>query len=67
MVAARLRLGTQDALLFFHRGMTERCLGRGEEARTWMRRALLLNPGFSTRWAPLAARLAGGDRTAADA
>jgi hypothetical protein len=44
--------------------MIGRCLGRGEEARTWMRRALALNPGFSTRWAPLAARIAGVDRTA---
>jgi tetratricopeptide (TPR) repeat protein len=60
-----LRLGTQDALLFFHRGMIERCLGRGEEARAWLRRALALNPAFSTRWAPLAARLAGVRRTAA--
>ena len=49
-----LRLGTQDALLFFHRGMIERCLGRSAEARAWMRRALELNTGFSTRWAPVA-------------
>ena len=62
-----LRLGTQDALLYFHRGMIERCLGHGEEARTWMRHALALNPGFSTRWAPLAERLAGGNRTIPDA
>jgi hypothetical protein len=59
-----LRLGTQDGLLFFHRGMIERCLGNGGEARHWMRSAVELNPGFSTRWAPLAARIAGVDRTA---
>jgi Flp pilus assembly protein TadD len=53
-----LRLGTQDALLFFHRGMIERCRGDGAAARTWMRRALELNPGFSVRWAPLARRVA---------
>jgi Flp pilus assembly protein TadD len=62
-----LRLGTHDAMLFFHRGMIERCLGRSDEARTWLRRALALSPGFSTRWDPLAERLAAGDRTAAAA
>jgi tetratricopeptide (TPR) repeat protein len=55
-----LRLGTRDALLYFHRGMIERCLGNGSEARSWMRRALALNPAFSVRWAPLAARVARG-------
>jgi tetratricopeptide (TPR) repeat protein len=59
-----LRLGTRDALFLFHRGMIERCLGHTDEARQWMRRAVELNPGFSTRWAPLAARIAGVDRTA---
>ena len=53
-----LRLGTRDALLYFHRGMTERCLGRRGEAEGWMRRALDLNPAFSVRWAPLAKRIA---------
>jgi tetratricopeptide (TPR) repeat protein len=59
-----LRLGTQDALLFFHRGVIERCLGNAGAARQWMRRSVELNPGFSTRWSPLAARIAGVDRTA---
>jgi tetratricopeptide (TPR) repeat protein len=49
-----LRLGTRDALKFFHRGMAERCAGRPAEARTWFRRALELNPGFSPVWAPVA-------------
>jgi Flp pilus assembly protein TadD len=62
-----LRLGTHDALLFFHRGMIERCLGHGSEARAWLARAMTLNPAFSTRWAPLAGRLAATDRTAAAA
>jgi tetratricopeptide (TPR) repeat protein len=53
-----LRLGTRDALLFFHRGMIERCRGDRAAARSWMRRALELNPGFSVRWAPLAQRIA---------
>jgi tetratricopeptide (TPR) repeat protein len=53
-----LRLGTRDAAKFFHRGMIERCLGHGAEARTWFRRALALNPHFSLLWAPVARRYA---------
>ena len=53
-----LRLGTQDALKFFHRGMIERCLGHHADARVWFRRALALNPQFSVLWAPVARRLA---------
>jgi tetratricopeptide (TPR) repeat protein len=53
-----LRLGTRDALKFFHRGMIERCLGHAGEARSWFRRALALNPHFSVLWAPTARRLA---------
>jgi tetratricopeptide (TPR) repeat protein len=55
---AALRLGTQDALKFFHRGMIERCLGDAPAARVWFRRALALNPRFSLLWAPEARRLA---------
>ena len=49
-----LRLGTKDALKYFHRGMVERCLGHETEARKWFARALDLNPHFSLRWAPVA-------------
>src|SRR3954469_6833296 len=35
-----LRLGTRDALKFFHRGMIERCLGNRATAQNWFRRAL---------------------------
>jgi len=52
-----LRLGTQDASLFFHRGMIERCLGNRQAAERWLRRALELNPGFSLIWAPVAEAL----------
>jgi tetratricopeptide (TPR) repeat protein len=52
-----LRLGTQDALKFFHRGMIERCLGNTAAAQSWFRRALDLNPHFSILWAPVARRL----------
>jgi Flp pilus assembly protein TadD len=55
---AALRLGTQDALKFFHRGMIERCLGHQASARSWFRRALALNPHFSLLWSPVAERLA---------
>jgi tetratricopeptide (TPR) repeat protein len=55
---AALRLGTRDALKFFHRGMIERCLGRQASARSWFRRALALNPHFSLLWSPIAERLA---------
>jgi tetratricopeptide (TPR) repeat protein len=53
-----LRLGTLDALKFFHRGMIERCLGNRAEARAWFGRALRLNPRFSVLWAPVARRYA---------
>ena len=53
-----LRLGTQDASKYFHRGMAERCLGRPAAARSWFRRALELNPHFSPLWAPVARRYA---------
>jgi tetratricopeptide (TPR) repeat protein len=54
-----LRLGTQDALKFFHRGYIERCLGHVAESRAWLRQALALNPHFSVLWAPVARRFAG--------
>ena len=45
-----LRLGTQDWLLFFHRGYIERCLGHAAAARAWFDRASELNPRYSIRW-----------------
>src|SRR5213079_1184367 len=61
LVAARqarraLRLGTHDALKYFHRGMIERCLGH--ESRSWFVKAVRLNPHFSLLWSPLARRYA---------
>ena len=53
-----LRLGTRDALLYFHRAEIERCAGDRTTARTWAREALALDPAFSVRWAPVARRLA---------
>jgi tetratricopeptide (TPR) repeat protein len=49
-----LRLGTQDASKFFHRGWIANCLGDRAGATTWFRRALALNPRFSVLWAPVA-------------
>lgn len=49
-----LRLGTQDALLFFHRGYAEGCAGNRAAMRYWYGKALDLNPEFSVRWAPVA-------------
>jgi tetratricopeptide (TPR) repeat protein len=51
-----LRLGTQDALKFFHRGVIERCLHNAAAAHAWFRRSLALNPHFSVLWAPVAMR-----------
>jgi tetratricopeptide (TPR) repeat protein len=53
-----LRLGTLDALKFFHRGMIERCLGHPAQGGKWLHRALELDPHFSTLWAPVARRYA---------
>ena len=53
-----LRLGTQDALKFFHRAAIEHCAGDQAAARAWARRALALNPHFSVLWAPTARSLA---------
>jgi tetratricopeptide (TPR) repeat protein len=49
-----LRLGTNDPLLFFHRGYAEGCSGNLGEMRAWYTRAIALNPEFSPRWAPVA-------------
>jgi tetratricopeptide (TPR) repeat protein len=48
-----LRLGTQDALKLFHRGMIERCLGNRAAGNAFLRRALALNPHFSVLWSPV--------------
>lgn len=52
-----VRLGTRDALKLFHRGMIERCLGRPRVGRSFLRRALEVNPYFSPLYAPVARRL----------
>lgn len=49
-----LRLGTQDALAFFHAGMIHTKLGETTEARAMLEKALALNPNFSFLHAPTA-------------
>src|SRR5262245_11956801 len=48
------RLGTRDALILFHAGMIETCLGMRDEARADLGQALSTNPHFSVLHAPLA-------------
>jgi tetratricopeptide (TPR) repeat protein len=50
-----LKLGTQDARLFFHAGMIHRALGEHDAARTALARALALNPRFHVLHAGAAA------------
>lgn len=45
MVQSR-RLGTRDAMLFYHTGMIERALGEKKRARYFLTEALNTNPGF---------------------
>ena len=49
-----LRLGTQDALKFFHRGFDRGAASATARRRGYYRRALALNPHFSILWAPVA-------------
>ena len=49
-----LRLGTKDALLYFHRGYAAGCAGDSRAMRAWYHRALGQSPVFSVRWAPVA-------------
>jgi tetratricopeptide (TPR) repeat protein len=53
-----LRLGTQDALKYFHRAFIEACVGDRSAARVWAHRALALNSHFSLLWSAEARRLA---------
>ena len=49
-----MRLGTQDASIFFHRGLIEARLGLRAAAIADLRQALRINPYFSLLWAPVA-------------
>lgn len=45
-IRAALRLGTQDARLFYHAGLIARAAGNRKPARAYLKRALSLNPQF---------------------
>jgi tetratricopeptide (TPR) repeat protein len=49
-----LRLGAQDAKLFYHAGMIARAARDGAAAREYLQRALNLNPGFDPRQSRIA-------------
>jgi Tfp pilus assembly protein PilF len=49
-----LRLGTRNALFFFHAGMIHLKLGDRAEARSLLETAVDINPHFSIRWSELA-------------
>ncbi len=51
-----LRLGTQDARLFYHAGMIARAAGDQTNATDFLRRAIKLNPHFDPRESVNAAR-----------
>jgi tetratricopeptide (TPR) repeat protein len=50
-----LALGTNNALLYFHRAMIERALGGTGAARADLARAIGINPNFSILWSRTAA------------
>lgn len=52
-----LRLSTKDARLFFHAGMIYHRLGKREQAKSYLQRALVLNPHFHPLQADVAERI----------
>jgi tetratricopeptide (TPR) repeat protein len=52
-----LRLGTKDALKYFHAGMIAHCLGDDHSAQSYLKQALAINPFFSIRYATEAQHL----------
>ena len=45
---------TEDAQLYYHAGMIERALGNTAQARTYLDKALTMNPRFSATQASIA-------------
>ena len=52
-----MRLGTQNALFYFHLGMIYNGLGDSANARKSLQQALAINPHFSLKYAPQATAL----------
>lgn len=46
-IQAALRLGTQEAQVYYHAGMIAQAAGAPDQARAWLERALTLNPRFA--------------------
>lgn len=61
---AALRLGTRDARLFYHAGRIARAAGDESAARSYLRRALALNPRFDPLQAAIARKALGEGRSA---
>jgi tetratricopeptide (TPR) repeat protein len=57
-----LRLGSRDATLLYHAGMSAAAAGRVPAARALLRRAIALNPRFSALYGPRAERTLRGLR-----
>ncbi|MEK6280472.1 MAG: tetratricopeptide repeat protein [Acidobacteriota bacterium] len=55
-IKAALRLGTEDARLFYHAGMIARARGDRTAAEEFLRRALKLNPHFDPLQSKIAAK-----------
>jgi tetratricopeptide (TPR) repeat protein len=49
-----MKLGTQDAMLYYHAGMIARALGENEQAEQMLSRALKINPHFDILQARIA-------------
>ena len=52
--AEAMRIGTNDAVIYYHAGMIEDALGNRKEARSLLQKALALNPAFDLRQAETA-------------
>jgi tetratricopeptide (TPR) repeat protein len=55
-ITEAMRMGTQDALLFFHAGMIQRALSRNDSSRTLLKRALSIHRVFHPFYADSARR-----------
>ncbi|MFN8475613.1 MAG: tetratricopeptide repeat protein [Anaerolineae bacterium] len=64
MMQQALRLGTRDALMYYHAGMIALANGDSSQAETYLARAMEINPHFSVLQAPSALKVLDGLRTA---